>query len=77
MFGCGLNNVWRDRIAEFESENAMSVQNLAIVFGPTLFKQAQSGMNGNINGMADAGLQNKARSSTSEHPLPSTDSCSL
>lgn len=49
------------RIAEHESENAMSVQNLAIVFGPTLFKQAQPGPNGQINGMADAGLQNKVR----------------
>lgn len=62
--------VYPDRIAEFESENAMSVQNLAIVFGPTLFKQAQTGVNGNMNGMADAGLQNKARSSTSRHTLP-------
>lgn len=39
----------------------MTIQNLAIVFGPTLFKQAQPGVNGNMNGMADAGLQNKAR----------------
>lgn len=39
----------------------MSVQNLAIVFGPTLFMQAQPGPNGQINGMADAGLQNKVR----------------
>ena len=46
-------------IAEHEAENAMSVQNLAIVFGPTLFKQAQAGSNGQINGMADAPLQNK------------------
>ncbi|EKM50139.1 uncharacterized protein PHACADRAFT_32967 [Phanerochaete carnosa HHB-10118-sp] len=51
------------KIAEYEAENAMSVQNLAIVFGPTLFKQAQPGVNGNMTGMADAGLQNKARSS--------------
>ena len=43
----------------------MSVQNLAIVFGPTLFKQAQPGVNGNMNGMADAGLQNKARPAAS------------
>lgn len=39
----------------------MTIQNLAIVFGPTLFKQAQPGVNGNMNGMADAGLQNKVR----------------
>ena len=37
----------------------MSVQNLAIVFGPTLFGQGQPGLNGAINGMADASLQNK------------------
>lgn len=49
-------------IAEHEADNAMSVQNLAIVFGPTLFKQAQPGTNGQINGMADAPLQNKVRS---------------
>ena len=39
----------------------MSVQNLAIVFGPTLFSQAQPGVNVQMNGMADAGLQNKVR----------------
>ena len=37
----------------------MSVQNLAIVFGPTLFGQVAPNMNGQLNGMADAGLQNK------------------
>lgn len=50
-----------DRIADYESENSMSIQNLAIVFGPTLFKQAMPGVNGNVNGMADAPLQNKVR----------------
>ncbi len=39
----------------------MSVQNLAIVFGPTLFGQGQPGLNGAMNGMADASLQNKVR----------------
>ena len=39
----------------------MSVQNLAIVFGPTLFGQIAPNMNGQMNGMADAGLQNKVR----------------
>ena len=49
------------RVSEYEAENSMTIQNLAIVFGPTLFKQAQPGLNGNLNGMADAPLQNKAR----------------
>lgn len=44
----------------------MSVQNLAIVFGPTLFGQGQPGLNGQLNGMADASLQNKVRSNYSE-----------
>ncbi|TFY53332.1 hypothetical protein EVJ58_g9509 [Rhodofomes roseus] len=48
------------KIVEHEAENAMSVQNLAIVFGPTLFGQMLPGMNGQLNGMADAGLQNKS-----------------
>lgn len=55
-------NLWFGyRITDHESENSMTIQNLAIVFGPTLFKQAQPGVNGNMNGMADASLQNKAR----------------
>lgn len=37
----------------------MSIQNIAIVFGPTLFGQGQPNMNGQMNGMADASLQNK------------------
>ncbi|GJE93311.1 RhoGAP-domain-containing protein [Phanerochaete sordida] len=55
------------RIVECEAENAMSVQNLAIVFGPTLFKQATPGANGNMNGMADASQQNKAIETILEH----------
>lgn len=43
----------------------MSIQNLAIVFGPTLFGQGQQhGANGQLNGMADASLQNKVRASS-------------
>ncbi|KAI0773218.1 GTPase activating protein [Trametes elegans] len=53
------------KVAQHEAENAMSVQNLAIVFGPTLFGQGQPGMNG--NGMADASLQNKAVETILEH----------
>ncbi|KAH9830027.1 Rho GTPase activation protein [Rhodofomes roseus] len=55
------------KIVEHEAENAMSVQNLAIVFGPTLFGQMLPGMNGQLNGMADAGLQNKAIETILEH----------
>jgi hypothetical protein len=44
----------------------MTIQNLAIVFGPTLFGQMmpyRNGANGQMNGgMADAALQNKVRS---------------
>ena len=42
----------------------MSIQNLAIVFGPTLFSQVapSTSANGQMNGgMADAGHQNKVR----------------
>ncbi|KAI0339450.1 RhoGAP-domain-containing protein [Trametopsis cervina] len=54
-------------IAHHEADNAMSVQNLAIVFGPTLFKQASTGANGQITGMADAPFQNKAIETILEH----------
>jgi Rho GTPase-activating protein RGD1 len=40
----------------------MSIQNLAIVFGPTLFGQMAPTVNGHMNGnntMADAAHQNK------------------
>lgn len=55
------------RIVQHEAQNAMSIQNLAIVFGPTLFGQGAMpvpGANGNMNGvpsMADASFQNKVR----------------
>lgn len=51
-----------DRISQHEAENSMSIQNLAIVFGPTLFSQLAptTGANGQMNGgMADAAHQNK------------------
>ncbi|KAH9852173.1 GTPase activating protein [Lenzites betulinus] len=55
------------RVAQHEAQNAMSVQNIAIVFGPTLFGQGQPGVNGQMNGMADASLQNKAVETILEH----------
>nr|VWO96468.1 Uncharacterized protein [Ganoderma boninense] len=51
----------RNRVVQHEAQNQMSAQNLAIVFGPTLFGQVQPGLNGAMNGMADASLQNKVR----------------
>ena len=60
-----LSYLTYSRIAQYEAENSMSVQNLAIVFGPTLFSQVtpSAGVNGQMNGgMADAGHQNKVRS---------------
>lgn len=53
---------WLFRISQWEAENSMSIQNLSIVFGPTLFGQVAPGtdVNGQANGgMADAGHQNK------------------
>ncbi|PIL25298.1 transporter [Ganoderma sinense ZZ0214-1] len=55
------------RVVQHEALNQMSVQNLAIVFGPTLFGQVQPGLNGAMNGMADASLQNKAVETILEH----------
>ncbi|KAI0675918.1 GTPase activating protein [Trametes maxima] len=55
------------KIVQHEAQNSMSVQNLAIVFGPTLFGQGQPGINGQLNGMADASLQNKAVETILEH----------
>ncbi|KAJ8487154.1 hypothetical protein ONZ51_g4392 [Trametes cubensis] len=55
------------KVVQHEAQNAMSVQNLAIVFGPTLFGQGQPGINGQLNGMADASLQNKAVETILEH----------
>ncbi|KAI8985727.1 GTPase activating protein [Trametes punicea] len=57
------------KVVQHEAQNAMSVQNLAIVFGPTLFGQGQPGLNGQMNGMADASLQNKAVETILEHYL--------
>jgi Rho GTPase-activating protein RGD1 len=50
------------RINHYEAVNSMSIQNLAIVFGPTLFGQVISAASSNaqINGIADAAHQNKA-----------------
>ncbi|EJF59372.1 GTPase activating protein [Dichomitus squalens LYAD-421 SS1] len=55
------------KVVQHEAQNQMSVQNLAIVFGPTLFGQVQPGLNGAMNGMADASLQNKAVETILEH----------
>ena len=52
----------------------MSIQNLAIVFGPTLFSQVapSTSANGQMNGgMADAGHQNKVRFGEYSIYLPS------
>ncbi|KAG9309469.1 hypothetical protein JVU11DRAFT_10438 [Chiua virens] len=58
------------KIGQCEADNSMSIQNLAIVFGPTLFGQISS--NGSISGhgngsMADAAFQNKAIETILDH----------
>ncbi|KAG1899468.1 Rho GTPase activation protein [Suillus fuscotomentosus] len=59
------------KIAEYEADNSMSIQNLAIVFGQTLFGQMIPG-NGSFlghgnGGMADAPFQNKAIETILDH----------
>ncbi|GJJ11509.1 hypothetical protein Clacol_005742 [Clathrus columnatus] len=53
------------KITKYEAENQMSISNLAIVFGPTLFGSI-SGSNG-ATGMADTTWQNKAIETILEH----------
>ncbi|KAJ7281564.1 Rho GTPase activation protein [Mycena rebaudengoi] len=48
------------RINQHEPENSMSMQNLAIVFGPTLFGQMKINPANGTEGMADATYQNTA-----------------
>ncbi|KAG1864821.1 Rho GTPase activation protein [Suillus subluteus] len=59
------------KIAEYEADNSMSIQNLAIVFGQTLFGQIIPG-NGSFSGhgnggIADAPFQNKAIETILDH----------
>ncbi|KAI6010918.1 RhoGAP-domain-containing protein [Pisolithus orientalis] len=57
------------KIARYEGDNSMSIQNLAIVFGPTLFGQVGNGStSGHANvTMADAPYQNRAIETILEH----------
>jgi RhoGAP domain len=49
------------RIVQYEAQNSMSIGNLAIVFGPTLFPAtAPHGVNGQ-DGLVGATIQNKVR----------------
>jgi hypothetical protein len=49
------------RIVQYEAQNSMTIGNLAIVFGPTLFPpNAPHGANGQ-DGLVGATIQNKVR----------------
>jgi RhoGAP domain len=49
------------RIVQYEAQNSMSIGNLSIVFGPTLFPPtAPHGANGQ-DGLVGATIQNKVR----------------
>lgn len=68
------------RISQWEAENSMSIQNLSIVFGPTLFGQVAPGTDahGQANGgMADAAHQNKVSSCVLLPTLAHTEICSI
>ncbi|KAN0128775.1 hypothetical protein V8E53_013362 [Lactarius tabidus] len=55
------------RIVQNEAQNSMSIGNLAIIFGPTLFPTtAPNGVNGQ-DGLAGATIQNKAIETILEH----------
>ncbi|PAV19574.1 GTPase activating [Pyrrhoderma noxium] len=54
------------KIVQHEAQNAMSISNLAIVFGPTLFGQGSQPMD-QANSMADAAFHNKAIETILEH----------
>jgi Rho GTPase-activating protein RGD1 len=54
------------RIVQYEAQNSMSIGNLAIVFGPTLFPAtAPHGVNGQ-DGLVGATIQNKVRQTPTE-----------
>ena len=56
-----LNVFFLFRIVQYEAQNSMSIGNLAIVFGPTLFPAtAPHGVNG-ADGLVGATIQNKVR----------------
>ncbi|KAI0308828.1 GTPase activating protein [Amylostereum chailletii] len=55
-----------NRITQFEAQNSMSISNLAIVFGPTLFSQGFTNANGQSL-TVDPTLQNKAVETILDH----------
>ncbi|KAL0955139.1 hypothetical protein HGRIS_004053 [Hohenbuehelia grisea] len=56
------------RITQQADLNSMTMQNLAIVFGPTLFGRGIASANGQVNGgMADTGYQNLAIETILKH----------